>query len=365
MIQKIHVAVDKPYDVFVGRNLQEQIANSLTSNINQIALIVAPAMEGYAESLIEQISTKQPEFRCHLVVAPDSEAAKNIEFVQAVWNLLGDLKFTRSDLIISIGGGATTDVAGFIAASWLRGIEVIHVPTTLLAMVDAAVGGKTGINTKAGKNLVGAFHHPMSVWCDLETLNSLPETDLRAGFAEVIKCGFISDLKIVELVEELGIEILNPSSLFLLDAIERAISVKAKVVAADFKENQIGGLGREILNYGHTFGHAIENLEDYKWRHGDAISVGMMFVAYLSVRLNVCEPDLAARQLTLFNSLGLPTTYSGDFSKLKDLMAIDKKARGKELRFIGLSEFGKPVVISNPSEDALIWAFKQVGGDVS
>lgn len=359
-MKSISVKVDKPYEVFVGNNLLSEITKSIPEKVNQVLVIFAPVMENKAKNLVTEINRIFPNLKMHLIAAPDSESSKTIEFVQSVWEVLGEKKFTRSDLVIAIGGGATTDVSGFIAATWLRGIRIIQMPTTLLAMVDAAVGGKTGINTKAGKNLVGSFHHPDSVWCDLSDLKSLPADDLRAGFAEVIKCGFISDIEIVTLVESNGKNILNPESDFLVDAIQRAIKVKADVVALDFKENRIGGLGREILNYGHTLGHAIENLENYSWRHGDAISVGMMFAAHLSFKTGLCDKSLVDRQQQIFDILNINTTYSGEFSELLKIMAIDKKSRGNSLRFIGLKKFGDPVVITAPKVEDLEWAYEQV-----
>jgi 3-dehydroquinate synthase len=361
-MRQIHVATDKPYEVVVGRNLQAEIVQSIPNTVNRLCIIYAPIMKNYAEQLASEVSVLHPEMFCNFVAAPDSESAKSFDFVESTWNVLGDLKFTRSDLIISIGGGATTDVAGFIAATWLRGIEVIHVPTTLLGMVDAAVGGKTGINTFSGKNLVGAFHHPLSVWCDLDTLTTLPKDDLRAGFAEIVKCGFISDGKILELVQVNGESILELDNPALPEVIERAISVKAGVVARDFKENQVGGLGREVLNYGHTLGHAIEKLEKYTWRHGDAISVGMMFAVQLSFKVGLCSADLVLEQKRIIETLGLPTSYSGDFEALKDVMAIDKKSRGNTLRFVGLTNFGEVQIITAPSMADLGWAYEQITG---
>lgn len=359
-MKSIKVLTEHFYEVHVGANILDNVAKQISIKVNQVAVIFAPNVKPLAQDLVSQIQTARPDISVHLIAAPDSEAAKTFDFVEVSHNLLGELKFTRSDLVISIGGGATTDVAGFIAATWLRGIDIIHIPTTLLAMVDAAVGGKTGINTKAGKNLVGAFHNPISVWCDVTVLETLPDEDLRAGFAEVIKCGFISDLKILELIENSANEVLNVSE--ISQFIERAVAVKAKVVAADFKENQSGGLGREILNYGHTFGHAIEKIENYSWRHGDAISVGMMFVAHLSNRTGHCSAELVQKQKQLLEIIGLPISYIGDFDSLLDAMRIDKKARGNTLRFIGLSDFGKPVIINAPDIADLEWCYEQIAG---
>ena len=199
--------------------------------------------------------------------------------------------------MVSLGGGATTDLAGFVAASWLRGVRVVHVPTTLLGMVDAAVGGKTGINTAEGKNLVGAFHHPSGVICDLETLATLPAEELVSGMAEVVKCGFIADPAILDLVEPAPSDALRVGSPQLRELVERAVQVKLDVVAGDFKEAGGSGAhpGREVLNYGHTLAHAIERAEGYRFRHGEAVAIGMVFVAELARLAGRLDEETAAR----------------------------------------------------------------------
>ncbi|MBX7557735.1 iron-containing alcohol dehydrogenase, partial [Streptomyces sp. tea 10] len=184
---------------------------------------------------------------------------------QVVAELLDDPD--TAGCVISVGGGAVTDLAGFVAATWLRGVRVIHLPTTLLGMVDAAVGGKTGINTAEGKNLVGAFHPPAAVVCDLDSLQTLPQNELLTGMAEVVKCGFIADPRILELIRENPQEVRDAASPVVRELIERGIRVKAEVVSSDLKESG----RREYLNYGHTLGHAIEHNERYQWRHGAAV----------------------------------------------------------------------------------------------
>ena len=275
--------------------------------------------------------------------------------------MLGQADFTRSDAVVAVGGGATTDLGGFVAATWLRGIQVVQVPTTVLAMVDAAVGGKTGINTAEGKNLVGAFHPPRAVLCDLVALESMQRFDFVAGLAEVVKAGFIADPRILELVEA-HVELLqDPAaaarSEVLLELIERAVVVKARVVGEDLKE---AGL-REILNYGHTFGHAIEHVERYQWRHGAAVSVGMVYAAELARLAGRLSEDVVARHRAVLSALGLPTTYRPDrWDRLVTAMRRDKKTRGDLLRFVVLEDIGKPVRLEGPDPTLLAAAYAEI-----
>ena len=212
-----------------------------------------------------------------------------------------------------MGGGSVTDLAGFVAATWLRGVRVVQVPSTLLGMVDAAVGGKTGINTPEGKNLVGAFWPPAGVLCDLDLSTTLPPADLVAGMAEVVKCGFIADPRILELlsagrpreVRRTPYPALRVDGPVLRELVERAVAIKADVVTRDLRESSL----REILNYGHTFGHAVEQVDGYTWRHGEAVSVGMVFAAELACRTGHLAPDLVDRHRAVLAGLGLPTSY--------------------------------------------------------
>jgi 3-dehydroquinate synthase len=280
-------------------------------------------------------------------------------------------------VVIGLGGGAVTDLAGLVAATWLRGIDVIQVPTSLLGMVDAAVGGKTGINTAEGKNLVGAFHEPLSVWCDTERLLTLPRHDLVAGLAEVVKGGLIADAEILRIVEanaslltaesaqagsraEAGADMrqLDPAALpVLAELVSRKVAVKATVVAADLKES----FHREILNYGHTFGHAIEYTERYQWRHGAAVSVGMVYAAELSRLVGKLSDDDVDRHRSILGSLGLPTSYAaGRWDALYTAMKRDKKTRGDLLRFVVLHGIGNPQRLEGPDPTLLVAAYDAV-----
>lgn len=296
------------------------------------------------------------------------------------WEVFGRIGLKRNDKVVSLGGGAATDLTGFVAATWMRGIGVIHVPTTLLAMVDAAVGGKTGINTDAGKNLVGSFHEPDAVLIDTGTLETVPRNEVVAGMAEVIKTGFIADPSILDIIEADPQAALDPAGTVLPDLIRRSVQVKADVVSADLKESSL----REILNYGHTFAHAIEQVEGYTWRHGDAVAVGMVYAAELARSAGLIDDALVARHRDVLGALGLPTTYAprtgaiaesasdegvsdaaadDGFAALLAAMRRDKKTRGALLRFVALAgEVGRTTRLEGPSEEALRGAYDAVRG---
>lgn len=354
---RITVSGAAPYDVVVGAGLDGEIGN-LLGDAARVVVLHPAALGERARRLAASLSTPQRTALTHEL--PDGEAAKTVDIVTAGWALLEEHRFSRTDAVVALGGGATTDVAGFIAATWLRGIRLVNVPTTLLAMVDAAVGGKTGINTAGGKNLVGAFYPPAGVVCDLQALTTLPVEELRAGLAEVVKCGFIAEPEILELLEGDGARAaLDPASPVLRRLVELAVGVKARVVGEDLRE---AGL-RELLNYGHTFGHAVERLEDYGWRHGEAVAVGMVFAAELARALGFADDALVARHREVLTRLGLPTTYApGRWEELVTIMRLDKKVRGDQLRFVLLRALGDHVVVAGPEPDALDAAYRAVTG---
>ncbi len=350
-----------PYDVVVGHDLGHRLPAMLGPTVERVAVICPEQLE----ELVERLLADLDGYDVTLLAIPEGEDAKQSDVAAACWDALGELGFTRSDVVLTVGGGATTDLGGFVAATWLRGVRVVHVPTTLLAMVDAAVGGKTGINTDAGKNLVGAFHEPGGVLCDLSLLESLPREELVAGLGEVVKCGFIADPEILRIVEETPTEELVASSPALRELVERAIQVKIDVVVADLKETggADGHPGREILNYGHTLAHAIERVEDYGIRHGEAVAIGCVYVAELASRAGRLSQEVVARHRSAFGRVGLPVGYSGaSFDELHAVMKVDKKARGSQLRFVVLDDLAKPVVLAGPSEDDLRAAYLAISG---
>ena len=342
------------YEVLVGRDLFGQLPEKLGSKVAKILVIHAPAVGARAEALREQLSG---QYEVLLAEVPDAEGAKRVEVAAFCWQILGQTDFTRSDAIIGFGGGATTDLAGFVAATWLRGISFIQIPTTVLAMVDAAVGGKTGINTAEGKNLVGAFYAPRAVLCDLDLLDTLPRNEILAGYAEVVKAGFIAEPEILDIVEADPQAATDPTTPEFRRAIELAIAMKARVVGEDFTEQGL----REILNYGHTLGHAIEHAERYQWRHGAAISIGMMFAAELSRLTRHLSDEAVDRHRRILDALDLPTSYpSGRWPSLLATMKRDKKARGAMMRFIVLDDIGRPTTLQGPDESLLFAAYQEI-----
>jgi len=353
-ITRIPVGGGQPYDVLIGRDLAAHVPG-LLRGAERVAVLAAAPLARHADAIAGTF-TRQG-VRTVRIEIPDAEAGKTIETAAAAWDRLGAEGFTRSDAVVGVGGGAATDLAGFVAAAWLRGVRWVPVSTSLLGMVDAAVGGKTGVNTAAGKNLVGAFHPPAGVICDLAALDTLPPDDLVAGLAEVVKCGFIADPAILDLIDADPAAARDPAGPTVRTLIERAVRVKADVVTGDLREAG----QREILNYGHTLGHAIEKVEGYSWRHGDAISVGMVYAAELGRLSGRLDEGTAARHRATLAALGLPTTYDGSaWPDLLATMRVDKKARGSRLRFVVLDGLGKTSILDGPSDDLLAEAFAAV-----
>ncbi|MDR1791067.1 MAG: 3-dehydroquinate synthase [Propionibacteriaceae bacterium] len=348
----VDVATDHPYQVVLGNGAVELLGQML-DGVARLAVIYPTKLAGLLPRLRGDISAEVT-----LIEVPDAEAAKDVAVLSRCWETLAAAGFTRSDAIVGFGGGATTDLAGFVAATWLRGVRYLAVPTTLLSMVDASVGGKTGINLPAGKNLVGAFYEPYSVLADLDWLDTLPEREFVSGMAEVLKAGFIAVPEILTAYESRPS--LDPRDPQFAELLRLAIKLKADVVAADLYEQTTLGpdaLGREALNYGHTLAHAIERVEGYKWRHGEAVAIGMVFAAEVSHRLGMIDADLLARHRQILSLVGLPTSYSGDWPLLRATMSLDKKTRGSTLRLVLLEQLAKPRIILNPPESVLADAF--------
>ena len=349
-MKSISVTADRDYEVVIDIDWQKAIEPYLT-NRGQVAVIVSEAMRDRIANL------PSTDAQIHIFTVPDSEAGKSFATYQKVLDWLGAAGFTRNDLIVAVGGGAVTDLSGFVASSWLRGIDWVAVPTTLAAMVDAAVGGKTGINSEYGKNLIGSFYSPISVLVDLSWLSTLSDRDFAAGLAEVIKCGFIVDTQIVELLKDRNLLEVRSDRDLTLELITRSIAVKAKVVSGDFKES----FDREILNYGHTLGHAIELHSKYALRHGECVSIGLVFAANLANESGILADQATDLHKKILSNLGLPTSYEGrHWPELRANMAIDKKSRSGTLRFVAISELGRTLRIEAPSESDLLAAYERL-----
>lgn len=340
------------YRVVTGFGTTSLVGARIPSGATKVFVLTSESMADKCGPIVAELGARGLEVT--LFTHVDGEGAKDLETVSRGWDALGRARIGRRDLVVTFGGGVTTDLGGFLAATWLRGVPVVHVPTTLLAMVDAAIGGKTGINTAAGKNLVGCFHDPIAVIIDLDTLETLPQDEYAAGMAEAIKTGLIRDEQILTDVEQnpqirdvhwatttaTGREVLG-------DIVRRSVAVKAEVVSEDRLE---GGL-REILNYGHTMGHAIERAENYTMRHGQAVAIGSVFAANLAGHLGMASAAFVDRHTELFEAMGLSTHYRGDLEELMEGLSSDKKVRGGKLRFVLLKDQGQTQVLTVDPQD--------------
>jgi len=350
----VHPSDGPPYPVVVGVGILGELPGLIPKQARTV-VVIHP--EGLGEIVRPACGAlKAAGLTVETEPVPDGESAKTIDVATRLWSSLANRKITRSDCIVGLGGGATTDLAGFVAATWLRGVQVVLVPTTLLGMADAAVGGKTAIDIPAGKNLVGAFRSPGGVLADLATLETLPRADYVAGLAEVIKAGFIADPVIIDLIQH-DPDATVPHGRPARELIERAIRVKAGVVSADLTEKGL----REILNYGHTLGHAIERVEEYRFRHGDAVAIGMVYAAELARLAGRLDEQTSKLHREVLASVGLPTNYRpGAWPMLREAMSIDKKARGARLRLVVLDGLARPGILDDPPEQLLWRAYQEV-----
>jgi 3-dehydroquinate synthase len=347
-MQSIEVNSDRRYEVKVGANWRDRLPEILNSHDRTI-IFASDLMAKKFE--LENFTSE----RVSLHLLPDGEEQKSVTEWQRALDVCGNFGLTRSDAVIAIGGGATTDFTGFVAASWLRGIAWYAIPTTLAAMVDAAIGGKTGLNTQHGKNLVGAFYSPTEVVIDPDFLRTLSDRDFSAGLAEVIKTGFIGEGRILDLLKTCSslVEVRSIAT----ELISLSAAFKAKVVSSDFKEGRL----REILNYGHTLGHAVEKLENYQLRHGEAVAIGLIFAAELSRLVCGLSDESVQMHRELLRRFDLPITYgAAALPQLMEIMKGDKKARGNQMRFIGLEDIGKPSWLEAITSDEITQAYGKI-----
>jgi 3-dehydroquinate synthase len=352
---RIAVGGERRHEVIVGTGVLTELPSLIGSDARNVVVVYATSLSPIAAAVGQSIEAAGYAVQTEPV--PDGEAAKEIGVAAALWTRLAAAGIGRDDAIVAVGGGAATDLAGFVAATWLRGVRIVLVPTTLLGMVDAAIGGKTAINTADGKNLVGAFSPPAGVVADISLLNTLPPAEYVSGMAEVIKAGFIADPVILDLVEADPAAAARPGGPHERELIERAVAMKVAVVSADLRE---AGL-RETLNYGHTLAHAIERVEDYSIRHGEAVAIGMCFAAALGRLAGRLDAATAEQHRAVLTAVGLPVRYRGGvWPELRAAMAVDKKARAAKLRFVVLDGLAKPAILADPPEELLERAYAEV-----
>jgi 3-dehydroquinate synthase len=351
-MKTIAVRAERDYEVTFSTAWKSELAAQL-QKCAKVGIVISSEMRNRVDLKLEIPG------EVFIFEIPDSEAGKSTAILGKLWDWLGAAGFTRSDMIVGIGGGATTDIAGFAAATWLRGISWVAVPTSIAGAVDAAIGGKTGANSEYGKNLIGAFHSPNRVIIDLAWFETLSDRDFAAGLAEVIKCGFIKDQRILEICESNDLAGIRKDHLLLQELIERSVQIKADVVSVDFKDS----FEREILNYGHTFGHAVERHSNYSLRHGECVAIGMVFVAELAKLDGKIDEALVLRHVALLEKYNLPITYKGgDWNELLAHMANDKKSRGSVIRFVVLTGVGSTVRLEGPSSQLLKQSYERVSG---
>ena len=355
--RRLSVALERdPYDVVISAGGIDFLGNELRRlGIREHTKILVVSNVDVATPYGSRCLTslKQAGFQATLLTIPAGEEQKTLTTFSTILDAAKDEGLERQSLMLALGGGIVGDMTGFAAACWLRGIGVIQVPTTLLAMVDAAIGGKTGVNHPGGKNLIGAFHQPRLVMIDPDTLQTLPTREFRAGLAEVIKYGVIGDSELFELLER-SVSFDNPLSIsteLLATMLERSAQAKALVVAADEKE----GGQRAILNYGHTFGHVVETLTGYgTWLHGEAVAIGMVAVAALAVQRGVMAQTDAERQTRLIQSAGLPSQWPDlDPDCVLKTLQGDKKVRDGRLRFVLPSSIGVVSIVDDVSHEEI------------
>lgn len=347
---------DQSYDIAIAPQILDQIGYrlsqlSLGQKLGQKVLVVSnPAIfRLYGQRVTD--SLHQAGFLTHSCILPAGERYKNLNSIQKIYQVALENKLERSSTILALGGGVVGDMAGFAAATWLRGINFVQVPTTLLAMVDAAIGGKTGVNHPQGKNLIGAFHQPRLVLIDPEVLASLPKRELRAAMAEVIKYGVIWDDELFYDLE--GLQRLDILPIELLQSIIiRSCQAKADVVGKDEKESGL----RAILNYGHTIGHAVESLTGYKViNHGEGVAIGMAAAGAIAVKLNLWQNSSQYRQLELIKKVGLPTALPPGLAipDIIDLLQSDKKVKNGRVRFVLPTEIGTATVTDQVAPEVI------------
>jgi 3-dehydroquinate synthase len=359
-LERVTVSIPgRSYDVVVGTGTLAHVGElmpDLGPATNAFVVADHAVADRYLEPLAGSLAKRG--LRAVLLGVPAGEDAKTLRVYETVLHQIASRRAHRADPVVALGGGSTGDLAGFVASTYMRGVPFVQVPTTLTAQVDAAVGGKTGVNLPEGKNLVGAFHQPMVVICDVELLATLDDRDYRSGLAEVAKYALTLDVELLGQLERDPGPILRREPAALAPLVARCVAAKARAVAAD--ERDAGA--RMILNYGHTVGHALERLDAFSGRtHGEAIAIGMVFAARLAEQRGLCAPGLAARSARLLAGLGLET--DGNLPPVVDVLGaitLDKKFHGG-VRLVLLEDVGRPVVTDGVPDDEVRRVLETMG----
>ncbi len=353
-MEKIRVDLaERSYNISIGNNILEGIGEKLKlfDLSPRIAIVSNPTVFSLYGDRVSD-SVKKAGFELSTITIPDGEEYKDLLWVQHIYDELLRIKLDRSSALIALGGGVIGDITGFAASTYMRGISCIQIPTTLLAQVDSSVGGKTGVNHKLGKNMIGTFWQPRLVWIDVETLKTLPKKELLAGIAEVIKYGVIYDGELFDFIEADKDKILDLNSWAITYIIKRSCEIKADVVSKDERESGL----RAILNYGHTIGHAVETVSGYKrFLHGEAVAIGMFLEARLSQMLGLIDKDQVSRIKAVIDSYGLPSEIPADMDAQSILlsMRLDKKAVAGEMKFIFPEKIGQVRIHKGVTENTL------------
>lgn len=353
-MQRLNIDLgERSYDILLGPELLAKVGDSLSKILkpSRIVLITHPFLfQLYGGKILSGI--KDQGWATDIIEVPEGETSKTLKQAELIYDRLLELKCDRKSVLVALGGGVIGDLVGFVAATYQRGIPFVQVPTTLLSQVDSSVGGKTAVNHPKGKNMVGAFYQPRLVMADLDTLQSLPKNEFRAGLAEVIKYGVISDARFFEYLEKNAEKILRLDKECLAHIIKTSCSIKAQVVEKDERESHY----RMILNFGHTLGHAIEALTGYsQFIHGEAVAIGMVYAAKLSQQLGRCPEEIPKRIMGLVKKCGLPADFPDlDPQAVIESLYHDKKTMNNKIKFILVKEIGKIEIVDDMSEADII-----------
>lgn len=332
---------DRSYPIFIGAGLLASLGALLPALAGRQVMVVTNST--IAPLYLHRVEQAFGDYRVDHVILPDGEQFKTLSTLDHIFTALLEKRHNRTTTIVALGGGVVGDMAGFAAAAYQRGVEFIQIPTTLLSQVDSSVGGKTGVNHPLGKNMIGAFHQPRAVIADLATLKTLPDRELSAGLAEIIKYGLIWDAEFFEWLERCIEKLVARDIDALIHAVKRSCEIKAAVVGKDERESNL----RAILNLGHTFGHAIETAQGYgEWLHGEAVGAGMVMAVELSIREGWLSESMRERIHSLNQRAGLPVKGPADMTEAqyRTLMAVDKKVLDDNLRLVLLESLGKAVI---------------------